>query len=150
MKRNGFTLVELMVVLLIVAVLAAAVIPMLNSRADAAKWTEGKAGIGTINTAIRAWWAEHQDDFTSATPPSFPTLDDLMKQQDLAGKWFTKNCYEIANGSADERGYIVDIICNDPLAVSVSGEGLDLTPSKYTMHVDTMVSPATVTWSSTQ
>ncbi|MBE0538041.1 MAG: prepilin-type N-terminal cleavage/methylation domain-containing protein [Phycisphaerae bacterium] len=149
MRRKGFTLVELMVVVLIVAVLAAVVIPMLQTRVDAAKWTEGRAGIGTINTAIKAWWAEHQDDFTSASL-TLPDLADLMTEQDLAGKWFTYDCYTLS-GTADERGYIAEIECADPLSVSLSGEGLDLTPTRYTLAVNTTTRPAaTVTWSSTR
>jgi prepilin-type N-terminal cleavage/methylation domain-containing protein len=57
-KVKGFTLVELMVVILIVAILAAVAIPILRGRIDAAKWSEGKAMMGTIATAIRAYAAE--------------------------------------------------------------------------------------------
>jgi len=41
--ERAFTLVELMVVILIVAILAAVAIPVLRNRVDAAKWSEGKA-----------------------------------------------------------------------------------------------------------
>jgi prepilin-type N-terminal cleavage/methylation domain-containing protein len=57
-KKKGFTLVELMVVILIVAILAAVAIPILRGRVDAAKWSEGRAMMGTIATAIRAYHAE--------------------------------------------------------------------------------------------
>jgi prepilin-type N-terminal cleavage/methylation domain-containing protein len=57
-RRRGFTLIELMVVILIVALLAAVAIPILRSRIDAAKWSEGKAMMGTIATAMRAYAAE--------------------------------------------------------------------------------------------
>jgi prepilin-type N-terminal cleavage/methylation domain-containing protein len=57
-KAKGFTLVELMVVILIVSILAAVAIPILRGRIDAAKWSEGKSMMGTIATAIRAYCAE--------------------------------------------------------------------------------------------
>jgi len=57
-SRKGFTLIELMVVVLIVGILAAVAIPILRGRIDAAKWSEGKAMMGSIGTAIRAWAAE--------------------------------------------------------------------------------------------
>jgi len=57
-SRKGFTLIELMVVILIVGILASVAIPMLRGRIDAAKWSEGKAMMGSIGTAIRAYNAE--------------------------------------------------------------------------------------------
>lgn len=61
-KKNGFTLVELMVVVLIVGILAAVAIPIMQGRIDSAKWTEGKAMMGTIASAIRAYAAEKGAD----------------------------------------------------------------------------------------
>ncbi|MHC4645459.1 MAG: type IV pilin protein [Planctomycetota bacterium] len=57
-SRKGFTLIELMVVILIVGILAAVAIPILRGRIDAAKWSEGKAMMGSVATAIRAYHAE--------------------------------------------------------------------------------------------
>jgi len=65
MARKGFTLIELMVVILIVAILAAVAIPIMRGRIDSAKWTEGKAMAGTIATALRAFGAEHGADYGS-------------------------------------------------------------------------------------
>jgi len=80
-KRKGFTLVELMVVILIVAILAAIAIPIMRGRIDAAKWAEGKAMMGTIATAIRAYVAEkgvqmdNFDDIADAVALGFATGD---------------------------------------------------------------------------
>ncbi len=57
-NRKGFTLVELMVVILIVGILAAVAIPLMQGRIDKAKWSEANATAGTIRTAIRAYAAE--------------------------------------------------------------------------------------------
>ncbi|KKM20589.1 hypothetical protein LCGC14_1643930, partial [marine sediment metagenome] len=56
--RRGFTLIELMVVILIVAILAAVAIPIMRGKIDAAKWSEGKAIMGSIASAMRAHAAE--------------------------------------------------------------------------------------------
>ncbi len=85
-KRKGFTLVELMVVILIVAILAAVAIPIMRGRIDAAKWSEGKAIMGTIATAIRAYVAEKNVDlanFDDVTQAALGFLD-----ADLTGTYF--------------------------------------------------------------
>jgi type IV pilus assembly protein PilA len=58
LKKRGFTLIELMVVILIVSILAAVAVPIMRGRIDAAKWSEGKAMAGTLSTSLRAYAAE--------------------------------------------------------------------------------------------
>ena len=56
--KKAFTMVELMVVILIVGILAAVAVPLMRGRIDSSKWSEGKAGMGTIASALRAYAAE--------------------------------------------------------------------------------------------
>ena len=70
--RKGFTLVELMIVILIVAILAAVAIPLMTGRIDAAKWSEAKAAMGTIATGVRAYYAENGCDPASTAPSLTP------------------------------------------------------------------------------
>jgi type IV pilus assembly protein PilA len=95
MRRQGFTLIELMVVVLIVGILAAVAIPMMKGRIDAAKWSEGKAGAGTIYTAMRSYAAER------GTLPATPNLTtDLgFNTNDLQGTYFTQASYAVTNAS---------------------------------------------------
>lgn len=88
MARKGFTLVELMVVILIVAILAAVAIPIMRGRIDAAKWSEGKAMMGTIATAIRAYVAEKNIDLVAATQETVTSLHLGFGLNDLVGTYF--------------------------------------------------------------
>jgi prepilin-type N-terminal cleavage/methylation domain-containing protein len=87
-SRKGFTLIELMVVVLIVAVLAAVLVPLMTARLESARWSEGKAGVGTIATALRAMYAEQGDDFVASS-----TVTDYLNESDLLGKYFRASDY---------------------------------------------------------
>lgn len=100
MNRKGFTLIELMVVILIVAILAAVLAPMLTGRIREAKWTEGKAGAGTIATALRAYYAENEG-WASGGGAAFNggSGNDLsaigVLPSDLVGKYFKGANYTV-------------------------------------------------------
>jgi type IV pilus assembly protein PilA len=86
-SRKGFTLVELMVVVVIVALLAALLIPMLTARIEAARWSEGKAAAGTIATALRAYVIERAELEPSLNVTDIK-IEDFMNPADLTGKYF--------------------------------------------------------------
>jgi len=139
MTRNkGFTLIELMVVILIVAILAAVIIPMLRARIDAAKWSEGRAGMGTIATAARAYWAEHQDQATLLTAPTIGTLFPITS--DLDGKYFEYACYGITFQTYDTTNVAYTITCNGALS---GRAGKPAAPASMTLTVATN---GTSTW----
>ena len=82
-------MIELMVVILIVGILAAVAIPLMRGRIDSAKWTEGKAAMGTIATALRAYTAEVGGDLSALT---FPMTDFTVlgvTDDDLEGTIFS-------------------------------------------------------------
>ena len=87
LSKKGFTLIELMVVILIVSILAAVAIPIMRGRIDSAKWSEGKAMGGSIATGIRAYYAEKGANTTDPT-----TLQDLgFATGDLEGTYFKES-----------------------------------------------------------
>ncbi|MBN2181292.1 MAG: prepilin-type N-terminal cleavage/methylation domain-containing protein [Sedimentisphaerales bacterium] len=129
-SRKGFTLIELMVVVLIVAVLAAVLIPLMQARLEAARWSEGKAGCGTIATAVRAMAAEvgFEDGITMPI-----AISDYVTAQDMQGKYFT-----IANYSFTVEPALQDASSDYPVyyTVQVASDDTDLFPTVASWELD--------------
>jgi len=122
LKRKGFTLVELMVVVLIVGILASVAIPLLSGRIDSSKWSEANAGAGTIRTAVRAYFAEKP----AAAQALAGTMDTAALQAalgfsatDLTGTYFVPADYTI--DSVDANGIAVVTVTGGSLPDSPAG-----------------------------
>jgi prepilin-type N-terminal cleavage/methylation domain-containing protein len=105
MAGKGFTLVELIVVILIVAILAAVAIPIMRGRVDAAKWSEGKALMGNISAAIRAYFSEPELERMGITKLDYLSLEDLQIDKSMfEGKYFTADNFEIRDITVTDSG----------------------------------------------
>ena len=98
-NERGFTLIELIITILIVSILAAIGLPILNSRVNAAKWTEAKAKAGAIRSAVSAFVAERETDVGIIgrldAPVVATNLGFLLN--DLDGSYFGQGCYSVSN-----------------------------------------------------
>jgi prepilin-type N-terminal cleavage/methylation domain-containing protein len=97
MRRNqGFTLVELMIVVIIVGILAAVAIPMYQGATERAKASEAVAALGTIRGAMRVYYAEHgtyvNASFTDGAQVTNGSVLDVS-DNDLLGRYFSSVCY---------------------------------------------------------
>lgn len=123
-SRKAYTLIELMVVILIVSILAAVAVPIMRGRIDSAKWSEGKAVMGTIASALRAHIAEKSSNFTT-----IPTLAQLgITSGELNGAYFTGG----ESGTGNFSWVINDDNPIDFLVIATAPAGIT-TPSQITL-----------------
>jgi len=99
-NRAGFTLVELMVVAIIVAILSAVTIPLMTGNKKRAMASEGEAALGTMRTALRAMYAETQRYNRTAnesdlTAGMSATNIPGIAPGDLNGRYFGEGNYSI-------------------------------------------------------
>lgn len=113
-NRKGFTLIELMVVILIVGILAAVAVPIMRGRIDSAKWSEANASAGAIRTAVRAYIAEKGPNFdysgiagTLDTQSIYEALG--FSDKDLDGAYFNQEDYTVGAVDRDAGTCTVDV-----------------------------------------
>ena len=104
-NKKGFTLVELMVVAIIVAILAAVAIPLMTANKKRAAASEGEAGLGSLRTCMRSLKAQ-TDAYNKALDGTTINVGDLWtkvpgaSQSDLNGRYFDGAAYDLTTVSA--------------------------------------------------
>ena len=111
-KNSGFSLVELMIVIVIIGVLAAVAVPIYNNNVTKARMSEADAALGSIRTQLRVYYGENGE---------YPTADEFVigatwndiKVGELTGTYFTDSSYTYV--SADGSSYTITCAAGDVL-----------------------------------
>ncbi|MEI6788809.1 MAG: prepilin-type N-terminal cleavage/methylation domain-containing protein [bacterium] len=119
-NKAGFTLVELMVVAIIVAILAAVAIPLMSGNKRKAYATEAQAGLGTLRTQMSVYKAEkggYPTVLTAILPATSTELD---------GTYFKTSDYSLTAGTSSNytlqaRGSTGDV---NTLTVTLTDAGV--------------------------
>ena len=112
MKRNGFTLIEMLVVIAIIAALASIIIPLATGAADRAKAKKAQNDAHALKVAVKEFHKDHHYMPYQATGKAVVGDDKWVKTDDkdwveiIQGKNAMKKGY--FNGKVDENGKFLD------------------------------------------
>lgn len=118
-RRSGFTLIEIMLVVVIIGILAAVAVPKLTHNLSKAQINATRGTISALDTAIDSYMLDH----SAKLPPSMQDLLPYLKNakglpKDGWGKDFTytpnntDGSYSIASAGPDEVMGSADDITN--------------------------------------
>jgi type IV pilus assembly protein PilA len=103
-SESGFTLVELLVVMLILGLLAAIAIPSFFNQRDKARDADAKSGVRTSETAMETYATGNDGDYSGATVAILEGIEPTLADSDLQAP-------AAATGAGDDatNSYVVTV-----------------------------------------
>jgi type IV pilus assembly protein PilA len=111
-SEQGFTLVELLVVILIIGILAAIAIPSFLNQKSKANDAQAKRLLGTAQTAMDTYAVDHSGFYTGADTAALEAIEPTLR--DTSGAVFagvvgtpTRSSYEVEAVSSDGNFFFI-------------------------------------------
>lgn len=100
-SESGFTLVELLVVMLILAILAAIAIPSFFNQRDKAKDSDAKADARSAQTAMETFATDNNGSYAGVLVADLQAIESTLSGANLAIPASTVDSYSITSTQAD-------------------------------------------------
>ena len=113
-RKSGFTLIEILLVVVIIGILAGIGIPAISGKSETAKISQAKANINAISSALAIYemnngaYPPSLDGLLDSSKQGFPFLDKQTVPKDPWGNPFT---YQVPGS---RNTYKFDLSCSTP------------------------------------
>src|SRR3954454_20634301 len=109
--ESGFTLVELLVVMLILGILAAIAIPAFLKQREKANDADAKADVNTAQQAMETYQTDHAGSYVGADAAALRTIDPALQNAPLGVSGVAANGYTVTV-TADSTGHAFSVMNN--------------------------------------
>jgi type IV pilus assembly protein PilE len=130
-RNAGFTMIELMVVVVIVAVLAAIAIPIYGKYIKNSRLTEGTGRIGEVITASKAWAQEHPNATGNPVWPAAQNGGSIGIVDLTSSELFS---YAITTGGGDATTTSLVIVASGIAGAKMAGVTVTVTVPNITSN----------------
>lgn len=127
-SESGFTLVELLVVMLILGLLAAIAIPAFFNQRVKAQDAEAKSTVKTAQTALETWATDRNGSYAGVTRANLKTIEPTLSSASSGPNTITlltttSNTYTITVTSAGGNTFSISRASNGGLTFSCGTSG---------------------------
>ena len=118
--ESGFTLVELLVVMLIIGILAAIAIPSFFAQRDKATDTDAKSAARTAQTALETYATDNSGSYASATPADLENIEATLDAAQLTVV-STADTYTVTADSDTGNTFSIARLTNGDTSLTCTG-----------------------------
>ena len=122
-SESGFTLVELLVVMLILGLLAAIAIPAFFNQRDKAKDSDAKSHARTAQTALETYSTDHDGSYVGADAAALITIEPSLGDATITDVTVDEDSFSVTTESDTENTFTIIRDANSVLDSDCTVEG---------------------------